>query len=137
MNLDNQVKRLFLDGEVLVFYDNNKGNFNYFFKNDIIVFKDKQITDEQFNFIINNKYFNKLIEQDKNESLIRLKEKMKSYQYIKEQKEAFKRYEKMKKGKKKVKKEYDDYNARAMKYNIDFFEFKKEKITIIKVYIKI
>ncbi len=43
----------------------------------------------------------------------------------------------MKKGKKKSKKEYDDYNVRAMKYNIDFFEFKKEKITIIKVYIKI
>ncbi len=54
---------------------------------------------KQFNFIINNKYFNKLIEQDKNESLIRLKEKMKSYQYIKEQKEAFKRYEKRKKKK--------------------------------------
>ena len=117
-------KKLLLDGEVLVFYDKNKSNFNYSFKIDHIVFKVKQITDEQFNLIIDNKYFNELMEQDKNGTLSRLKEKMKSNQYIKEQEEAFKKKEKMKKEKEKEKKiekkEYDDYNARAMKYNTGF-----------------
>ena len=144
-------KKLLLDGEVLIFYDKNKRNFNYSFKIDNIVFKVKQITDEQFNLIIDNKYFNELMEQDKNGTLSRLKEKMKSNQYIKEQEEAFKKYEKMKKEKEKEKKiekkEYDDYNARSMKYNTGFyddednnieFEYKKEKkIIIIKVHIKI
>ncbi len=97
-------KKLLLDGEVLVFYDKNKSNFNYSFKIDHIVFKVKQITDEQFNLIIDNKFFNELMEQDKNGTLSRLKEKMKSNQYIKEQEEAFKKYEKMKKEKEKEKK---------------------------------
>ena len=59
-----------MDGEVFIFYDKNKSNFNYSFKIDNIVFKVKQINDEQFNLIIDNKYFNEL-----NGTLSGLKEK--------------------------------------------------------------